>query len=73
MTPYRVVLIEPDDKEEFPMKCEKCQDTGVIETGNNDLPCECPAGDKAIFNVVGGQQTGAQLKRELGIPTIEPE
>jgi len=44
-------------------KCEKCNDTGVIETGNNDLPCDCPAGDTAIFTVAGeGQLTGKELR-----------
>lgn len=36
-------------------KCAKCKDTGVIETGNNDLPCDCLAGDKALFNVATGR------------------
>jgi hypothetical protein len=46
--------------------CKKCDDTGVIETGNNDLPCDCPAGAIALFNVAGSgrPQTGAEL-REL--------
>jgi hypothetical protein len=35
------------------MNCTECNDTGVIETGNNDLPCSCPAGDVAMFNVAG--------------------
>lgn len=46
--------------------CNRCRDKGVIETGNNDLPCPCPAGDTALFNVceVGftGQKTGKQIK-----------
>ena len=25
------------------MTCKKCNDTGVIDTGNNDLPCDCVA------------------------------
>jgi hypothetical protein len=48
--------------------CPKCNDTGVIETGNNDLPCDCPKGDTALFNsawVKGGPITGAQLKRHF--------
>lgn len=45
--------------------CEKCNGTGVIETGNNDEPCDCPAGDGAIFNVAGrGEVFGATLKEE---------
>lgn len=40
--------------------CEKCNGTGVIETGNNDEPC-----DGAIFNVAGrGEVFGATLKEE---------
>mgnify|MGYP001560599678 CR=1 FL=1 len=47
------------------IKCTKCNDTGVIETGNNDLPCDCPAGDEALFNEMGviGPVTGAEVKR----------
>ncbi len=50
---------------ERPMpRCPACNDTGVIETGNNDIPCECPAGDKAMFNVAGeGEVRGEVLKR----------
>lgn len=44
------------------MNCKKCNDTGVWETGNNDLPCEeCPLGATAIFSTVDGQQTGLQV------------
>lgn len=45
-------------------KCKKCKN-GVIETGNNDLPCDCPLGDTALFNVAGinGPVTGAEIKR----------
>jgi len=47
--------------------CVDCNGTGVIETGNNDLPCSCSAGNKAIFNVAGrGQVPGAVLKKERG-------
>lgn len=45
--------------------CLDCNDTGVIETGNNDFPCSCPAGDKAIFNdAQRGRVTGKELKEE---------
>lgn len=46
------------------MNCKHCKDTGIIETGNNDLPCDdCPAGDTAIFNTVGGRKlTGAEVR-----------
>jgi len=45
--------------------CKKCEGTGVIETGNNDFPCECPFSDRVMFNVTGrGQVSGATLKAE---------
>lgn len=45
-------------------KCVLCGDTGVIVTGNNDLPCDCPAGQTALFNdaMVDGPVTGAEVK-----------
>lgn len=49
--------------------CPKCNDTGVIETGNNDLPCDCPAGDSPVFNTVWGEKTGAELRAELKMPS----
>ena len=42
--------------------CTKCRGTGIIETGNNDLPCACPAGSFALFNVA----TGSGLKQMFG-------
>ena len=47
--------------------CLICKDTGVYETGNNDLPCTCPEGRTAKFNVCvpgGGMETltGAEMK-----------
>lgn len=45
--------------------CPHCSDSGVVETGNNDLPCEhCPKGDTAVFYVAGQSSPidGAQLK-----------
>lgn len=47
--------------------CPKCNDTGVIDTGNNDLPCDCPAGDTALFNQAGvdGPVTGAEIRRHF--------
>lgn len=45
--------------------CENCRDTGVDDAGGGDMPCECPAGDRAVFNVAGrGQVSGATLKKE---------
>lgn len=56
------------------MVCIKCSDTGVIETGNNDLPCDCPAGDAALFNQAGieGQVTGAEIRRHFLNNSPEP-
>lgn len=48
-----------------PAKCAVCGDSGVIETGSNDLPCDCPAGDKALFNVAGeGKVFGKAIKEQ---------
>lgn len=48
-------------------RCEKCGDTGIIETGNNDLPCDCSFGDTALFNIawVEGPVTGAEMRRHF--------
>jgi hypothetical protein len=56
------------------MNCKKCNDTGVIETGNNDLPCNCPAGEKALFNQAGvdGPVTGAEIKKHFLNSSPEP-
>lgn len=44
-------------------KCPDCNGTGIIETGNNDLPCNCPAGDTAMFNdAFLGLVSGATIK-----------
>ncbi|MBI4121302.1 MAG: hypothetical protein HY457_03550 [Parcubacteria group bacterium] len=55
-------------------KCIECGDTGVIETGNNDLPCDCPAGATALFNQAGvdGPVTGAELRRHFFNGSPEP-
>lgn len=56
------------------MDCSRCKDTGVIETGNNDLPCDCAAGDRALFNEAGviGPITGAESKRHFQNGCPEP-
>jgi hypothetical protein len=56
------------------MNCFKCKDTGVIDTGNNDLPCDCPAGETALFNEAGvdGPVTGAEIKRHFLNGSPEP-
>lgn len=44
--------------------CPRCNGTGVIETGTNDFPCACPAGDAAVFNdATQGKVSGAFLKK----------
>lgn len=55
-------------------KCPTCNDTGVHETGNNDLPCDCPAGETALFNRAGviGPVTGAEIKRHFLNGSPEP-
>jgi hypothetical protein len=47
--------------------CTICNDTGSIDTGNNDLPCTCSTGDTALFNQAGvtGSITGQQVKRHF--------
>jgi hypothetical protein len=55
-------------------KCNNCGDTGIIETGNNDLPCDCPAGSTAMFNEAGvsGLVSGAEIKRHFQNDSPEP-
>ena len=54
--------------------CERCNGTGIDETGNNDLPCGCQAGERARFNVCGliGEITGAEMKRHFLNGSPEP-
>jgi len=55
--------------------CPKCNGTGIIDTGNNDLSCDCPAGDTALFNnafVTGGSITGVEMKRHFLNDSPEP-
>jgi hypothetical protein len=54
--------------------CGECGDTGAIKTGNNCLPCSCPAGDRAFFNQAGviGEITGAEMKRHFLKDSPEP-
>lgn len=55
-------------------KCGKCNDTGVYETGNNDLPCDCEAGKTALFNHAGvdGPITGTEMRRHFLNGSPEP-
>lgn len=62
--PHAIEITEVTVEELF--DCILCN-KGVIETGNNDLPCACGQGDKAIFNVGGDiTMTGAELRRARG-------
>jgi len=56
------------------MPCDKCNDTGVIDTGNNELPCDCPAGDQAMFNEAGvdGPVSGEEVRRHFLNSSPEP-
>ena len=55
-------------------KCTRCNNTGVIDTGNNDFPCSCPAGRTAQFNVAGvnGLVTGEEVERHFFNGSPEP-
>ncbi|MDP3779398.1 MAG: hypothetical protein Q8R30_05145 [bacterium] len=48
-------------------RCVECGDTGIVETGNNDLPCDCPVGDIALFNEAGveGLVTGTEIREHF--------
>lgn len=53
--------------------CDRCNDTGVHETGNNDLPCtHCKAGANAKFNNGRSVRTGRQTHEDHGwaIPAV---
>lgn len=54
--------------------CQKCNNTGSIDTGNNDLPCDCSVGDTAQFNQAGvdGVITGKQVKKHFLNGSPEP-
>lgn len=54
--------------------CKNCNDTGMIETGNNDLPCDCPLGGKAMFNCAGveGLISGEEMRRHFLNNSHEP-
>jgi hypothetical protein len=52
--------------------CSECNDTGVVETGNNDFPCDCPAGDTAKFVDSRGAVDGKTLKREYAAQRNAP-
>lgn len=60
--------------EETMPKCKECNDIGVINTGNNDLPCNCPAGAIALFNEAGveGAVTGEEIRRHFLNNSPEP-
>ena len=56
------------------MNCKDCNDTGVIDTGNNDLPCRCEKGKTALFNIAGvvGTVTGSEMQRHFLNQSPEP-
>jgi len=56
------------------MNCLKCNNTGAIETGNNNLACDCPAGAKVLFSVAGvyGPVIGAEVQRHFLNYSPEP-
>ena len=58
-------LIRKLFRKAFP--CRRCDNTGVWETGNNDLPCDCVAGATALFSVCTANgvelMTGAESQR----------
>ena len=56
-------------------ECKTCNDTGIEETGNNDLPCDdCPKGATALFNEAGvdGPVTGEEIRRHFQNGSPEP-
>jgi len=71
---YFGVLVDESKGENMTPNCSLCNDTGVIVTGNNDLPCSCPAGDKAQFNVFGviDQASGQTVKKHFLNNSPEP-
>jgi hypothetical protein len=56
------------------MTCPTCNGTGIEDTGNNELPCHCPAGKTARFSVAGvnGSVTGEEVTRHLLNNSPEP-
>ncbi len=53
--------------------CGKCVN-GVIDTGNNEIPCDCAAGNTALFRIasVDGVVTGAESRRHFHNGSPEP-
>lgn len=54
-------------------KCNRCKN-GVVDTGNNDLPCDCLKGSSALFNIAGfeGLVSGAESRRHFFNGSPEP-
>jgi len=61
-------------KREAASTCARCGGTGVIDSGNNELPCDCPAGGAALFEQAGvcGPLTGAEIRRHFLTDSPEP-
>lgn len=53
---------EEDSDRALKKACTRCK-KGVVETGNNDMPCDCPLGDIALFSTPRGVITGRELKQ----------
>ncbi len=59
-------------------RCQICKGTGTINTGNNDLPCDCPAGDTALFRAAipgreGQPVTGREVRQHIADTRLERE
>lgn len=49
---HLVLLRAADDRVKLQPLCATCKDTGIIDTGNNDLPCtDCDRGKDKLFQV----------------------
>jgi hypothetical protein len=53
-------------------KCDRCKDTGKIYIKNQDWPCDCHAGDHALFSVPGvdGGLTGIEMRKHIKMPEL---
>lgn len=47
--------------------CDGCSDTGVVETGSNDMPCPCKRGMRTRFIIAGveGEVSGEEVIRHF--------
>jgi len=58
----------------MPKKCSRGCKEGILDTGNNDLPCDCSKGSSALFNIAGvdGLVSGAESRRHFLNMSPEP-